>query len=331
MKQLEKFKELYPEYTVIFLHISGSTLYGTQLPTSDKDYRGIFLPSLKDLVLKKDIDQWTSNSNGKDSKNSSDDEDFTLWSVHKFIKLLQVGDTNAFDTLFAYGSHCQIGCHELFKEIYNNRECFYPESLRSFFGYALGQVKMYSVKGDKLHDILSVKSLVQGLMITNDKLKDVITQLPVSQNLKVVSDDTTDYYQVLDKRFITNIRLSEFMEKLIEMESKYGTRAKASMENNLVDWKSMYHAFRVLDECQELMTHGTISFPLETSERLLSIRLQHWKPEFAFKQLEELYDSVSALEKTDGNYLKKVKRNSEKFEEILWKYIGLVGPSEISS
>jgi predicted nucleotidyltransferase len=332
MKQLEKFKELYPEYAVVFFHISGSRLYGTELPNSDTDYRGVFIPPLKDLVMKTDIEQWTS-STGNKTKNGTDDIDITLWSIHKFIKLLGVGDTNAFDTLFAYQTPSELLCTQVFVDLFDEREVFYPKSLRSFFGYALGQVKMYSVKGDKLQDILLVKSQVQALLdgTSYEKLKDIKEHLPISNNLKFIEDDTTEYYQVLDKKFITNIRLSEFMEKILEMESKYGSRAKASMENKLVDWKAMYHAFRVLLECSELMRTGNIQFPLAYADFLLLLRKQEIGAERAFSMLEDLYNEVSDFEKTDGNFLNHIKQDPSRFKEILWRYLELAGQLETNS
>ena len=308
---LEAFINKHPKYKVIFFHVSGSTLYGTNLPTSDIDYRGIFLPPLEDLISKTDIGEWSSSTGDKSSKNSEDDIDITMWSVHKFIKLLEVGDTNAFDTLFAFNTFAEISSTEEMKVIYDNREDMYPDSLRSFFGYALGQVKKYSVKGDKLQDVIKVRDIVFKYD-PESKIKDIKEYLILTNNLSLVTDDTAEYYKVLDKRFITNIRLSEFIEKLDGIISAYGTRAKASMDNNLVDWKSMYHAFRVLLECRELMTKGTITFPLAQKDFLLSLRNQEVLPEDAFKMLEELYDEVSNFEKTDDNYLKSVKRKDSK-------------------
>ena len=40
-------------YRLIYLSLYGSNLYGTALPTSDTDYRGIFIPSMEDLLLGK--------------------------------------------------------------------------------------------------------------------------------------------------------------------------------------------------------------------------------------------------------------------------------------
>lgn len=311
MKVLKEFQESHPNYKVIFLHISGSRLYGTELPTSDTDYRGIFVPPLEDLILMKDIDQWTSSTGNTQSKNSAGDVDISLWSIHKFIKLLQVGDTNAMDTLFAYGTHAELLREPLMDKLYESRELFFPESLRSFFGYALGQVKKYSVKGDKLRGVQALITEIQYLLEPPEAFKtigDLKGYLIETENVQWVTDETNTYIKVLDKRFIQTVRLSEFLEKLKEIESKYGHRAKQAMDNQSVDWKAWYHAFRVLQECKELMTYGRINFPLRDAKYLLKVRNQAYSPQECFEMLEDLYDSVSLHEKSEANYLKGVIR-----------------------
>lgn len=333
------FYKKYPKYKVIFLHVSGSRLYGTELPTSDTDYRGIFVPSLEDLVLKKDIDSWSFSTGNTQSKNSSSDVDVSLWSIHKFIKLLQVGDTNSFDSLFAYKTHAELLREPLMDKLYEQRELYYPESLRSFFGYALGQVKKYSVKGDKLRDAQILKKQVELLaeVAPNETISYLKDYVAVNENVQWVTDETNTYIKVLDKRFIQTVRLSEFLEKLQEIESKYGERAKAAKDNQSVDWKALYHSFRVLGECRELMATGRIEFPLESSEFLKRVRTQTYSPEECFLKLEDTYNIVSEFEKSDKNYLKKVTRGSadglllDYYKGITWKATKWEGVYETNS
>lgn len=323
---LNDFLREHDGYTIIFLHESGSKLYGTNTSNSDVDYRGIFIPSLDSLLTKTDLDYWMYK-NGKDNseKNQAGDIDLTLWSFHKFIGMIRGGDTNAFDTLFAINTPSNLYCLNTMESLFALKEHFYPKSLKSFFGYALGQVKLYSMKGDKLQSVVDARnSAEQFLQTISDKwieiklsdssqldpdkatLQDARSVLPVSDNLKWVEDDTTEYYQVLDKKFIKSIRVIEFLKRLTEIENKYGSRAKAAMENNKIDYKAMYHAFRVLHECKELMERGTITFPLKNVEFLMKIRRQEIEPTEMFRLIEEQYDEVSGFEKSDHNYLKQI-------------------------
>jgi len=324
VKQLKQFQALYPGYEIIFLHISGSRLYGIALPDSDTDYRGIFAPSLEDLILKRDLEHWTSSTGGKNAKNSKDDIDVSLWSVHKFLKLIQVGDTNAMDTLFAYGSHAEILRTSLMDKIHKQRETFFPENLRSFFGYALSQVKTYSIKGDKLKTVQELREAVTRMLRFDggqtkiSTIRDLQGYIETSDNVQWVTDDNNTYIKVIGKRFIQTVHLSEFLDKLTKIEGTYGARAKATKDNQSVDWKALYHAFRVILESKELMTSGHIVFPLKHSKFLLKIRNQEYSPQECFEMLELLYNETASIEKTNGNYLKSITRGDA--DSLLLEY-----------
>ena len=61
--------------TPLYLTVFGSHLYGTNTENSDKDYKGIFLPSVKNLILGKKMDSISLTSGNNNSKNSSEDCD----------------------------------------------------------------------------------------------------------------------------------------------------------------------------------------------------------------------------------------------------------------
>jgi hypothetical protein len=321
---LEKFQKEHTDYKVIFLHKSGSYLYGTQTPNSDIDYRGIFIPSKIDVLLKKDSGQWNCSTTNESEKNKAGDLDLTLWSVYKFFGMLQGGDTNAFDTLFAVNSPSVEFCLPEMQLIYDNREHFLPNSLKSFFGYALTQVRKYSVKGDRLKDVGTVLEFLNGTITPLDKLTLSMVQhsLPYSEKLKwVIDQDGIEYYEVIGKKYVKNMKLSEFKERVLEIQNSFGARARAAMDSGSVDYKAMYHAFRVLDECLELMATKEIKFPLERKEQYIQIRNRQIAPEALFQALEERFDFVSEFEKSDKNLLRDSKFDVKKSHEILLNFL----------
>jgi len=56
MKLTEILKSFENEYNakVVYVTIYGSKLFGTDNANSDTDYKGIFIPSKKDVLLKRD-------------------------------------------------------------------------------------------------------------------------------------------------------------------------------------------------------------------------------------------------------------------------------------
>ena len=71
--------------TLLYLTEFGSVLYGTNTPSSDTDLKGIYLPSIKSVLLEQAPETIVHNTSGKDIRNTSDDVDITLYSVTYYI------------------------------------------------------------------------------------------------------------------------------------------------------------------------------------------------------------------------------------------------------
>ena len=100
---VDKFKENHPDKEIIFLIQAGSHFFDLNTPNSDQDFRGIYMPSNKEFyegeTKRKMVDYSTNPGNKKNVKNSSDDIDFTLFSITKFFQLLKAGDFNMMEML----------------------------------------------------------------------------------------------------------------------------------------------------------------------------------------------------------------------------------------
>lgn len=51
---------------IVYITVSGSKLFGTDNANSDTNYKGIFIPSREDVLLKKDIEHFNYNTNTKE-------------------------------------------------------------------------------------------------------------------------------------------------------------------------------------------------------------------------------------------------------------------------
>ena len=140
---------------LIYLTVSGSRLYGTHTPESDTDYMGIFMPSQDSLTTMTAPDHWTYTTGDDKSKNSVDDLDITLWSVHKFLNQLSRGEKGAIDLLFSLNRSDTIIHDSL--EIskvwgYSTRHLI-SKNVDAFLGYAVGQAQRYGVKGARYKEL----------------------------------------------------------------------------------------------------------------------------------------------------------------------------------
>jgi predicted nucleotidyltransferase len=153
---------------ILFKCLGGSYLYGTNSESSDKDYKGVFLPNLKDLILGKAPKHYTSTTGSFNEKNSSDDVDETYYSLHYFLELAAKGDTNAIDILFAYTNNdAIIETSPIWNKIIENIDKILTKNVKAYLGYCKSQCIKYSIKGDKLKNYKTFKELLETEMLLN--------------------------------------------------------------------------------------------------------------------------------------------------------------------
>ena len=149
------------EYNIISKAIFGSHLYQLDSPDSDTDYKAIYLPEYRDIILGRDRKNITMSTGGNDSKNSADDEDFEIFSLKEFIKLACSGQTVAIDYLHVTDPIITSPIHQYLDD---NRKMFYSKNMKAFMGYVKKQAHRYSIKGSKLD---SLEKLI--VMLENKK------------------------------------------------------------------------------------------------------------------------------------------------------------------
>lgn len=83
----------------------GSHLYGLSTPESDRDFKGIVLPSKNDILIGNTSFSINSSTGNDNSKNTADDVDTEYYSLQRFLELARNGETVAFDMLHASDSN----------------------------------------------------------------------------------------------------------------------------------------------------------------------------------------------------------------------------------
>jgi predicted nucleotidyltransferase len=154
----------------------GAHLYGTVTSDSDLDYKGIFLPT-KEQVLLGRIPKSHNYSTGKDdSRNTKNDVDTELYSLHYFIKLACAGQTVAMDMLHAPDSMI-LKKSKIWDEIVKYKQKFYTKNLKSFIDYARRQASKYGIKGSRINAALRVLEILKK-EDPSKKMRGVWSRLP---------------------------------------------------------------------------------------------------------------------------------------------------------
>ena len=131
----------------MFLTVFGSHLYGTNTPSSDKDFKGIGIPLADDIVMQRAF-RSTHHSTKKAGqlKNDPGDIELETFSLHQFIKLCDEGQTVALDMLFAPKDLWLVTSPE-WEFIVANRDKLIHRKATAFIGYCMTQAAKYGVKG----------------------------------------------------------------------------------------------------------------------------------------------------------------------------------------
>jgi len=116
---------------------TGSYLYGTETPESDRDYQGIFVPPKEYVYGLHRCDQ---------VQVKSDDTDYTCYTLPKYIHLAMNNNPNILSLLYTPDKNV-IFKNEYGQKIIDNRELFLSKkSYHTFRGYAHSQKRKILTK-----------------------------------------------------------------------------------------------------------------------------------------------------------------------------------------
>lgn len=301
----------------------GSHLYGTNTPESDTDYKGVFIPSPRDVLLGR-IPKTIHTSTGNPSlKNTPKDVDVEWFSLHQFLKLACEGQTVAIDMLHAplsWADHYTDEWHQL----HVRRHGFHTKNLKAFVGYARRQAAKYGIKGSRLAAVREVIAVLEK-EDPSAKLWSVLHKVPMNEYC--YPESTLDlvkhigvlgqlpctgrhFYTVCGRKLEITISITTALEPLRKFEENYGARAEQAARNEGIDWKAVSHAIRAAIELRSLFMTGEIVFPLMAADYLLKIKRGELdyltvvgpRLEALMEELEDLAKNSKLPQKVDRRY-----------------------------
>lgn len=319
---------------LIYLSQYGSHLYGLNTENSDLDFHGVYIPTLDDIILKKDKDEINTEIVFEKTRETKEIKvDIKIFSLQKFIQLCSKADTNALDLLFSMDNDSMeqyIYSDTEIKDDGHTGTSYIPiwyilnykdklintDRLESPIIYALKQASRYSIKGNYV-TLLNKLIQVSKELYDNGTCAYIEDLIPYLQNRllvdgQMVSIDTiankgkpTKYLRVLGVQHQTNLSISIFLDRLQSKLDTYSSRSLVACKDGGNDWKALSHAIRILFEVKELMETGNIIFPCKNKEFLLKVK----NGQVSREELDLLFG------KELNNVLENVKDN-----KINWKY-----------
>jgi len=271
--------------------VSGSHLYGTNTETSDMDKIGIFIPSLEYFFGLKSIEEVDLSviSKNDDGKNNSDAEDIKFYSLNKFVKLAIENNPNILDQMFCNKQNLLFS-NDIGEELLNIRHLFPHKGLvKKYIGYAMSQSHKMTIKVSNYDSFKIVLEWLEDKMYTKgDNTKYASSQLLAEFRTSGIEGiKFYDHHATIgDINISLTDKLSKVYSKVVDRLSKVGNREELYTKYGF-DTKFGMHCLRLLIEGKELMTTGTLEFPLKEKDFLLDVRSGKYSKEDIINMMNE--------------------------------------------
>lgn len=308
---------------LLFEAISGSRAYGTNLPQSDTDLRGVFIMPKKEFYGLQEITQINDATN-----------DEVYYELSKFLELLSKSNPNMLEML-AMPEDCIQYRHPLFEHFVAS-DFLSKQCQQTFAGYAMSQVKkarglnkkIVNPIGKERKSVLDFCYVIQGhgsislkdwLSRNNFKQENCgLIKIDHFRDVYAVFYDANDQHGfkgIMKKETANEVLLSSVPKGVDSVAilsfNKDGYQVYCKDYRNYWDWvekrnveryantvqhgknydaKNMMHTFRLLDMAAEIARENRIIVRRPNRDFLLKIR----KGDFEYEELLKLAEAKIA-------------------------------------
>lgn len=279
---------------IIFLTLSGSYAYGTNIATSDVDIRGCALNQASDLIGMTNFEQVVNTAT-----------DTTVYSFNKLISLLLNCNPNTIELLGSKPEH-YLYMTPIGKQLIDNRKLFLSKrAANSFGGYATQQLRRLenAVARDRVTQARKEEHIRNSMMGAIRGFGSRYTKFDHG-SIKLFTDDSQR--EDLDREVFADIRLDhypvrEFNSIVNELTNVVTAYEKLGHRNHKKDDahlnKHAMHLIRLYLICLDILEkEDIVTYRGEERDFLMSIRNGAFQDEDGtYKQ--EFFDMVTEYEK----------------------------------
>ncbi len=246
--------------------MGGSIAYGTNLPTSDVDIRGISVNSKFDLLGMSNFEQVLDTTT-----------DTCIYSVNKIFKLLLNCNPNCIELLGLKPEH-YLYVNDIGKLILDNRKLFLSKlAIHSFGGYSTSQLRRLDNRAVRSvnqsqreeHILNSIKNAYftfkdRYFSFEEDQIKLYIDKSKQEDyDTEIFMDVNLQHYPLRDYKAMWNE-----MNNIVKDYSKIGKRNKQAAEHGKLA-KHMMHLIRLYMMCIDILEKEEIITYREIEHELL--------------------------------------------------------------
>lgn len=278
---------------IILLGLGGSYAYGTNIPESDLDVRGIALNTKKEILIGKKFEQILDERT-----------DTVIYSFNKIISLLSNCNPNTIEIL-GFNPDEYLYLSSVGKELVDNKKLFLSKkALHSFAGYATAQLRRLDNKAVRTTNQTQreqhiLNSINNAFVTFPDKYfefpKDAIKlyidkAVQEDYDTEIFMDINLSHYPLRDYKSMW----SE-MNNIVKDYSKIGKRNKHAAEHGKLA-KHMMHLIRLYLMCLDILEKGEIITRRPEHDFLMDIRNGKYLDKNN-QPIPEFYEMVDEFEK----------------------------------
>ncbi len=267
---------------IVTVVLYGSHLFGTATAASDVDLKIVFVPTLRELLLRQaiyhpsPINALLHRYRGEWSGRRVEQEFIPL---HEFVRLATGGQTMVLDMLHAPAG-CTLVTSAIWSDLLAHRQRCLSKNMNAFMGYARNQAFKYSAKGDRLEVLERFGNTLRALPPAatlaerwSELEAEPYVGSPYVRYLPATEESSMQrMVEVCGRKLMEGVTVQYALQVVGDIAAKYGKRARRAMEERGADWKALSHAIRVIDEVLQIAGHGRIEFPLPEASHLLDIK-----------------------------------------------------------
>jgi len=288
--------------------VSGSYLYGTTTPESDKDLVGIFMPPAEYVLGLKNVNEIDLSQTNKDKagKNTKDAINRKLYEYRKFIRLALENNPNILEILFVNPENIvninKYGVALLeIRHLFPSKQC-----VSKFLGYAQSQKHKMAVRRDHFNELMEGHRVLDEWDCIYDKttMAEVFNMGPqMPGNPTGIEEPPLVFFKKPagchiycgDICFEPGVYVKKARRKLKERIDKATNRTKLILKYGY-DVRFASHLIRLLTEGLTLLRLRRLSFPLSNRETILDIKLGKWNIKEVLEYAEYLESEYAQAE-----------------------------------
>lgn len=285
----------------------GSHLYGTTTPASDLDFKSVYIPSARDILLQRVKGSINSaRQKAEKEKNLPGEVEEESYSLQRYLELAAQGQTVALDILFAPEWSMTEPPAPEWQEIVNNRHRILTKRSAAFIGYCRQQANKYGIKGSRVAAARKALSLLDKLVMdhgTTRKLGEFDTVIAAEiadvehmlvVDIPLASGQEIRHWDVCGRKLPYTSSIKNARDITQRLVDEYGQRALQAESQQGVDWKALSHAVRVGTQAIEVLQTGHVTFPLPNAARVLAIKTGQIPYQEVSTEIEGLLERVEA-------------------------------------